>query len=231
MTLVKDFKPQAGKPPSDMIMAVTDKIGFAARDYGYAPIGKFRNIHAYFLTKSSSQIEKLTDLKGKTIGIYTRTSSVGPLSLHWLLLNDIKIEDVKIKEFKDQDVMADALMENQVDAIAVAESGQDEATKRYGTKVKQFSKSDPLPGYAIAVSKDFPKDLAIKLTQALWKADENPEGKEALKSVIIGSAAGSAEIKETTAREYIKAAEQIERARSLYPAAETRTKSPANAAP
>jgi len=219
MSLVKDFKPVNGKQ-SDMIMAVTDKIGFAARDYGYAPIGKFRNIHAYFLTKASTPIEKLTDLKGKTVGIYTRTSSVGPVSLHWLLLNDIKIEDIKIKEFRDQDVMADALMENQVDAIAVAESGQDEATRRYGAKVKQFSKSDPFPGYAIAVSKDFPKDLAIKLTQALWKADENPEGKEALKSVIIGSAAGSAEIKETTAREYIKAAEQIERARSLYPPAE-----------
>jgi ABC-type phosphate/phosphonate transport system substrate-binding protein len=151
--------------------------------------------------------------------VYTRTSSVGPVSLHWLLLNDIKVEDITLKEFKDQEEMVDALMENQVDAIAVAESGQDSANKRYGAKVKQFSKSDPFPGYAIAVSKTFPKEAAIKLTQSLWKLDDTPEGKDALKAVIIGSAAGSSEIKETTAREYIKAAEQIDRARKLYPAA------------
>ena len=217
MVLVKDFKPEAGKPPADIIMAVTDKIGYAARDYGYAPIGKFRNIHAYFLSKTSGSIEKLSDLTGKTLGVYTRGSSVGPVSLHWLLLNDIKVDGITIKEFKDQDEMVDALMENQVDAVAVAESGQDSATKRYGTKVKQFSKSDPFPGYAIAVTKNFPKETAIKLTQSLWKLDETPEGKDALKAVIVGSAAGSTEIKETTAREYIKAAEQIDRARKLYP--------------
>ena len=38
-------------------------VGDAARDYGYAPVGKFRNIHAYYLTKASSGIDKLTDLK------------------------------------------------------------------------------------------------------------------------------------------------------------------------
>jgi serine/threonine protein kinase len=219
MSLVKDFAPPAGKsrPAHDMIMAVTDKIGDAARDFGYAPVGKFRNIHAYYLSKTNGNIEKLTDLKGKTLGVYTRGSSVGPVSLHWLLINDIKVEEIKLKEFGDQDDMADALMENRVDAIAVAESGQDSALKRYGGKLHQFSKSDPFPGYAIALAKDFPPDLAVKLTQALWKLNETAEGQEALKAVIIGSAAGSTEIKETTSREYIKAAEQIERARKLYP--------------
>jgi serine/threonine protein kinase len=219
MTLVKDFKPEDGKKAPEMIMAVTDKIGYAARDYGYAPIGKFRNIHAYYLSKVGTPIEKLTDLRGKTLGVYTRTSSVGPVSLHWLLLNDIKVEEITLKEFKDQEEMVDALMEGQVDAVAVAESGQESALRRFSARVRQFSKSDPFPGYAIAVSKDFPKEVAIKLTQSLWKLDDTPEGKEALKAVIIGSAAGSSEIKETTAREYIKAAEQIDRARKLYPAA------------
>ncbi len=51
----------------------------------------------------------------------------------------------------------------------------------------------------------------------MWKLNETPEGKEALKAVIIGSAAGSTDVKETTSREYVKAAEQIERARKLYP--------------
>ncbi len=162
MSLVKDFNPADGKsePAHDMIMAVTDKVGDAARDYGYAPVGKFRNIHAYYLrplSRASSGIDKLTDLKGKTLGVYTRGSSVGPVSLHWLLLNDIKVEEIKLKEFSDQDEMADALMENRVDAIAVAESGQDSAMKRYSTKVRQFSKSDPFPGYAIALTKNFPQ--------------------------------------------------------------------------
>jgi tRNA A-37 threonylcarbamoyl transferase component Bud32 len=224
MALVKDFKPEDGKKPADMIMAVTDKVGYAARDYGYAPIGKFRNIHAYYLSKVGTPIDKLTDLKGKTLGVYTRGSSVGPVSLHWLLLNDIKVEEITLKEFKDQEEMVDALMEGQVDAIAVAESGQESALRRFSARVRQFSKSDPFPGYAIAVSKDFPKETAIKLTQSLWKLDETPEGKEALKAVIIGSAAGSTEIKETTAREYIKAAEQIDRARKLYPPAEAAKK-------
>ena len=219
MTLTNDFSPKEGKKQPDIIMAVTDKIGYAARDNNYAPLGKFRNIHAYYLTKSDSPINTVADLKGKTLAVYTRTSSVGPVSLHWLLLNSVKVDEINLKEFKDQDEMVDALMEGKVDAVAVAESGQDSAAKRYGSKVKQFSKSDPFPGYAIAVSKNFPPELAVKFTQALWKMDETPQGKEALKAVIIGSATGSTEIKETTAREFVNAAEQIDRARKLYPPA------------
>ncbi|HEY4370481.1 MAG TPA: serine/threonine-protein kinase [Burkholderiales bacterium] len=224
MTLVSDFAPKEGKKPADIIMAVTDKIGYAARDYKYAPVGKFRNIHAYYLTKADSPINGLADLKGKTMAVYTRGSSVGPVSLHWLLLNNIKVDEITLKEFKDQDEMVDAVMEGKVDAAAVAESGQDSATKRYGAKIKQFSKSDPFPGYAIALSKDFPPDMAVKFTQALWKMDETQAGKEALDSVIVGSAAGSKEIKETTAREFINAAEQIDRARKLYPPAAPKKK-------
>jgi serine/threonine protein kinase len=219
MVLTNSFAPKDGKKQPDIIMAVTDKIGYAARDDNYAPLGKFRNIHAYYLTKADSTINALADLKGKTLAVYTRGSSVGPVSLHWLLLNNVKVDEINLKEFKDQDEMVDALMEGKVDAVAVAESGQDSAAKRYGSKVKQFSKSDPFPGYAIAVSKDFPPELAVKFTQALWKMEDTPQGKEALKAVIIGSATGSTEIKETTAREFINAAEQIDRARKLYPPA------------
>ena len=66
------------------------------------------------------------------------------------------------------------------------------------------------------------KDHAEKLTRTLWDLHTTPEGQASLKGFDIGSAANTTELKKAGAREYIKAIEQIERARKLYPVADAK---------
>ena len=117
--------------------------------------------------------------------------------------------------------MVDALAERRVDVIAVSVASSEDALKRYGNRLRVFAKSDPFPGYGIAVSPAMDKDLALKVTQFFWHMDETPDGKAALAANMVGSSQGSTELREATTREYVRATEQIERLRKVYPAAAT----------
>ena len=109
-------------------------------------------------------------------------------------------------------------MENKVDVIALSPGGYEEAEKHFPNKVKLLITSDPLPGYGIALRPALNQEISLKLTQALWKFDDNDEGRAALKAINLGSAAGSLEIRQATTREFVRAAELIEAARKFYPA-------------
>ena len=226
MKLTADFKPGAdGKPSFDMIMAVTDKLGEAARDHGYLPVAGFRDLRAHFYTKSSGKgetINKITDVKNMKVGVFTRSSTVGPLAINWLVLNDVPVDASHIVEFKNQDELADALMENRVDVIGMSQAEGTRAKEKFGDRIKKIGESDPFPGYGIAVSPTMDKEHAERLTKVLWGLHQTPEGQAALKGVDIGSAASSTQLRQTSKREYEKALSQIERARALYPPAESK---------
>ncbi len=226
MKLTADFKPTSeGKPQFDMIMAVTDKLGEAARDHGYIPIAGFRELRAHFYVKSSGKgeaVNKITDVKNMKVGVFTKGSSIGPAAINWLMLNDIAIDSSHVVEFKNQDDLADALMENRVDLIGLSRAEGDKAKEKFGDRIKKISESDPMPGYGIAVSPTMDKDHAEQLTKVLWGMHLTPEGQAALKGVDIGSAANTTQLKQASKRDYEKALSQIERARALYPSAEAK---------
>lgn len=226
MELTQDFKPGPdGKPKYDMIMAVTDRLGVAARDYGYVPVARFRDLTVHYYVKGGGKyanIRKITEVKGLRVGVYTRSSTVGPIAVNWLVVNDIPVDASHIVEFKNQDELADALMENQVDVIGISPNEADAAKKKYGERLQKIGESDPFPGYGLAVSPTMPKDHAERLTQTLWKMHETKEGKIAIDNFDIGSSAGTTQFRETNKRSYEKALEQLERARKLYPPAEAK---------
>ena len=221
MELTADFKPDAdGKPKYDMIMAVTDRMAVAARDYGYLPVAALRDLRANYYVKASGKnagVSKIADIKGSKIGVFLRSSTIGPIAVNWLIVNDVPIDASRIVEFKNQDEIADALMENSVDVIGMSGAEAEKAKEKYGDRIKKIGESDPFPGYAIALSPQMPKDLAERLTQTLWKMHESEEGRKALAQFDIGSSAGTTVLKQTNKREYEKALAQLERARKLYP--------------
>ena len=174
----------------------------------------------HFYVKSSGKgesINKITDIKGLKVGVFTKSSSVGPIAVNWLVLNDIPVDSSHIVEFKNQDELPDALIENRVDVIGLSKAEADRGKEKYGDRIKKIGESDPFPGYAIAISPTMDKDHAERLTQTLWKLHTTPEGAAALKNFDIGSSANTTQLKQTSKREYEKAFSQIERARALYP--------------
>lgn len=221
MELSADFKPgDDGKPKYDMIMAVTDRMAIAARDYGYLPVAAFQELRVNYYVKSNGKhasISKIGEVKGLRVGVFARTSTVGPMAVNWLVVNDVPVDSSRLVEFKNQDEIADALMDNSVDVIGLSAAEAKKATEKYGDRIKKVAESDPFPGYAIALSPQMPKAQAERLTQTMWKMHETEDGKRALSQFDIGSSAGTDRLKETNKRTYEKTLEQLERGRKFYP--------------
>ena len=222
MQLTTDFNPAAdGKLKFDMIMAVADKLAVAAREGGYVPVASFRDLRVHYFVKTSGKqagVGKISEFKGLKIGVFMRASTVGPLAVNWLVVNDVPIDASHIVEFKNQDEIADALMDNNIEVAALSRAEGEKAKAKYGERIRKVGESDPFPGYAIAVSPQMDKEQAARLAQTLLKMHTTEEGKAALLQFDIGSAAGTTQLKETNMRTYEKALQQLERARKLYPA-------------
>jgi serine/threonine protein kinase/ABC-type phosphate/phosphonate transport system substrate-binding protein len=211
----------SAKEPYDMVLGPTYDLGVAARDKKYAVIGKFRDVAALFVTRFDAPIDSLDDMKQKRMGLQSRQGMTGPMAARVLTGSGLPLDKSfsELKEFdtSHEDDVADALMQNKVDVVALSPGGYEEADKHYPDKLKLVVTSDPMPGFAIAVRSDLNRDESLKIAEALYRIDDNEQGKAALKAITLGSAAGSLDIKQATSREYVRAAETIEDARKLYP--------------
>jgi len=213
--------PDAKTPKFDMILGPTYNIGVAARDYKYSVVGKFRDVMALFVTRFDAPMDRLEDIKGSRLGLHSRNGMTGPMAARVLDGNNLPLATSfsQFTEFSTshEDEIAEALVQNKVDVVALSPGGYEEADKRFPDKLKLLVTSDPMPGFAIALRSDLNQDESLKITQALWRIDDNEEGKAALKAITLGSAAGSLDIKQATSREYVRATETIEAARKLFP--------------
>jgi ABC-type phosphate/phosphonate transport system substrate-binding protein len=225
VTVVADnsFAPEGGSgaPAYDMILGPTYGIGVAARDLKYSVVGKFRDVMALFVTRIDSPMDRLEDIKGTRLGLHSRNGMTGPMAARVLDGNGLPLA-TSFSQFTEfdtshEDDIAEALVQNKVDLVALSPGGYEDAEKRFPDKLKLMITSDPMPGFAVALRHDLDQDESLKLTQALWHIDDSEEGKAALKAINLGSAAGSLEIKQASSREYVRAAEAIEAARKLFP--------------
>jgi ABC-type phosphate/phosphonate transport system substrate-binding protein len=221
ITVTDNFASNGKEQKFDMILGPTYDIGVAARDKKYAVIGKFRDVAALFVTRFDAPIDSMDDMKEKRMGLQTRSGMTGPMAARVLTAGGLALDKAfsKFEEFSTthEDDVAEALIQNKVDVVALSPGGYEEAEKHYPDKLKLVTTSDPMPGFAIAVRSDLNQDESLKIAQGLYRIDDNEEGKAALKAINLGSAAGSLDIKQATSREYIRAAESIEEARKLYP--------------
>ena len=145
---------------------------------------RFRSV---FITDAQSGINKLEDLKGKTLSFGSASSTSGHLMPRSFLLAAKIDPDVDLKRVSfsgAHDATIAAVASGKVDAGALNISVWEKfvADKKVDTSlVKVFYTTPPYFDYNWSVHADMPADLRNKLQQAFLALDPNtPQGKEIL---------------------------------------------------
>ena len=145
---------------------------------------KFRSV---FITDASSGIQKLEDLKGRTLSFGSASSTSGHLMPRSALLAAKINPDADLKRISfsgAHDATIAAVASGKVDAGALNISVWDKfvAEKRVDpTQVKVFFTTAPYFDYNWSVHADMPADLRQKISQAFLALDAGtPQGKEIL---------------------------------------------------
>ncbi|MDB5805340.1 MAG: tyrosine kinase family protein [Betaproteobacteria bacterium] len=201
----------------DLYLGPVDKIGIAVGRLRLTPLAKFRDFAVSIIVKSNSGVEKIAQLEGHSIATYPANSAHGPILMHYLLTNDVRIDQIALKLSGSPDAMVDALLFGVVDAVALAQYGADDALARYGNKLKVIGKSDSYPGFVLAAAPKVSSEQVARLEQTLLGLQNTSAGIAALKSIRIRQTAGTLALMPTSATEVAGAAERLDHARSLFP--------------
>lgn len=214
----KAIDEHAGSGRYDLMMAPTNVIGLATKS-GYYPVAKFKDLHAVFLVGSQSPYQTIAAIKGSRIGMISRKTLMGLLSVNLLKNNGLMLNrDFKqVQEIQFMDTLASLLLEDAVDVITVSPKSAIDAMKAHPGKLRILATTDPVPGFAIALSTDMPPAQAKKITEALLTIENNPSGKAALAAIQVGGGSGETHLTKTSSAEYVKAMGLISAAKKLYP--------------
>lgn len=159
-------------PPS-MIMA-------ANKQSGYKPIVKVPGrLAPYFMSLAKTGISFPEDMKGKRIGFTEESAMITQLGLAQLRAE--KIDPAKyfksVVYFADADSVLSA-MRNDVIDIGVANSSLLDAWTGKGHDISLVIQGAGVPHLTFAVKGDFPENQKKLLTEALLKAQKDPDGRD-----------------------------------------------------
>lgn len=215
----KAIDEHAGTGRYDLLMAPTNVIGQAYQVSGYYPVAKFRDLHAVFLVRPQSPYQTVASLKNSRIGMISRKTLMGLLSVDLLKNNGLMLNrDFKqVQEIQYMDTLVSLLLEDAVDVITVSPKMATDAMKAHPGKLRILATTDPVPGFAISLSHDMPQAQAKKITEALLTIGQSASGKAALAAITVGGGAGDTHLTKTSSAEYVKAMGLISAAAKLYP--------------
>lgn len=161
-----------------------------------------------FITRASSKIKNLEDLRGKRIAFVDPSSASGFL-LPLKMLRDRGIQPGESVFAMKHDNVVSMVYNNQVDAGATfhtpAFDGKIEDARRLvktqypdvEQKVVIIQLSDPIPNDPIVFRYNLPEEIKDKISKAFLHLVRTPEGKEAFKSIY-----GVDDLKEATDADY-----------------------------
>jgi phosphonate transport system substrate-binding protein len=127
---------------------------------------------AFIVRDSNYEINKLSDLKGKSLALASELSTSGNLvPLFHLYAKGIQLGDLKkITHFRYHDSVAREVLRGNFDAGAVISSVANRFKDR-GLKIIDLS--DPIPALPIVVRGDVPAELIMSLKKALLSLNYN----------------------------------------------------------
>lgn len=169
---------------------------------------------AMIIVKKDSDIKSIEDLKGKKMGWQDVTSSAGYVfpAAEMKKAGIDPEKDVQGITIKGHDAAIMALLNGQVDAVAIFQDARNTVKKDVPDVFEQTRAihfTTPIPNDTISVRSDMSQEWRDKISQAFIAITEDPEGAQIVKDIYthVGYVAGK-DANFTPVREYAKAVGQ-----------------------
>ncbi|MED1202838.1 phosphate/phosphite/phosphonate ABC transporter substrate-binding protein [Heyndrickxia acidicola] len=185
-------------PPTDYVLAHQKKYAnvlLQALRFGVDPktgantSDKVSYYYAGILVRNDSGIKSLNDLKGKTIGWQSPTSSAGYVWPAVEMKEKAGIDaqkDVKSVVFQGHDKAVLAVLNKDVDAAAVFEDARNIVKGEYPNVFKDthyIYQTAKIPNDTISIRPDISKKWADKIANAFIKIGNDPKGQKIIESI------------------------------------------------
>lgn len=143
---------------------------------------------AMIIVKKDSDIQKVSDLKGKKIAYQNVTSSAGYVWPAGKLLEEgvDPLKDVTPITLKGHDQAVLAVLNGDVDAAAIFQDARNVVKKDYPDvfqETRVLSYTEKIPNDTIAVRSDMSKEWIEKLQQAFINIGNDPDGHAIIKDI------------------------------------------------
>ncbi len=169
-------------------LALLSPLSYLEARARYGAVAVLRSVtedgRAYYrsviVTKEDSPVEKLSDLKGRSMAFASLMSTAGNLYPRYMLAwAGLHLKDLSdYKNFNYHDTVVKWVLRGRFDAGAVR---QTVAEKYLPLGLRIIARSEPIPTGPIVVGPRTPYRVVEKIKEALLRIKEAPSGREALK--------------------------------------------------
>lgn len=173
------------KDAFDIFLGPPQVIAQAMKSANYAPIVRYPGkLKAAFVVMDSSGIKKLSDAKGKRLGLPDKESLASHLAIAKLRFSRMAPEGYFSEVFNQrfQDATLNALKMGRVDVAAVT-AGFAKTWVRDNPGSRVIEESYEVPHFAFAVSEDVSEADAQHLREVLLDAPNNADGRAMLEKM------------------------------------------------
>ncbi len=152
-----------------------DYVRFGHR-FGYRPLAaKSDNLYALFSVKSSSNINRIVDLKGKTVGLPPVTGTVTYLALDALRKAGLSANrNITVRNFSNHLSCLQQLQIGTVDACATSSSTLKTFESQFGLRLKRIGQSVSISHTMFAVHKRVPAQEQKIIRSFMFSCDLLP---------------------------------------------------------
>lgn len=170
------------KPDFDIIFSAPHMGRLAQLDAGYVPIGSFeRPLKGVITVRKDGPIQKIQQLKGRTIAINDRLVLNSILTLQELAARGIKLSDLKLVSAASQNSAILSVIAGNVDAAITVNFALGQVSKDQLQQVRVLFQTDDvpsMPGTLILVHPQMPKETQSRLTASLLRFAQTDGGKQ-----------------------------------------------------
>lgn len=172
------------KPDFDIIFSAPHMGRLAQLDAGYVPIGSFeRPLKGVITVRKDGPIQKIQQLKGRTIAINDRLVLNSILTLQELAARGIKLSDLKLVSAASQNSAILSVIAGNVDAAIIVNFALGQVSKDQLQQVRVLFQTDDvplMPGTLILVHPQMSKETQSRLTASLLRFAQTDGGKQFL---------------------------------------------------
>lgn len=170
------------KPDFDIIFSAPHMGRLAQLDAGYVPIGSFeRPLKGVITVRKDGPIQKIQQLKGRTIAINDRLVLNSILTLQELAARGIKLSDLKLVSAASQNSAILSVIAGNVDAAITVNFALGQVSKDQLQQVRVLFQTDDvplMPSTLILVHPQMSKETQSRLTASLLRFAQTDGGKQ-----------------------------------------------------